>query len=153
MKLGLVGSGMIVETVLEFIFDVEGIEVTSLYCRNAQKGLEMTDNTNITYYDDYNDFLHSDIDTVYIGISNYMHHDFTKTALLNGKNAIVEKSFTLDLDDAIELQEIASKNNLYLFEAITNIHLPEFKEIKKQAQASWASQNNQLQQFEILISL
>ncbi len=134
MKLGLIGSGQIVQTVLDFIFDIEGIEVVSLYCRDANKGHELTINTGITHYGDYQEFLNSDIDTVYVGISNYMHYEFTKSALLRGKNAIVEKSFTLNLVDAIELKEIALKNNLYLFEAITNIHLPEFKNIKDQIQ-------------------
>lgn len=132
MKLGLVGSGMIVQTVLEFIFEIDGIEVTSLYCRDPEKGRELTRNNDIVYYDDYDGFLKSDIDTVYIGISNYMHYEYTKRALLNGKSAIVEKSFTLNLDDAIELKELALKNNLYLFEAITNIHLPAFEQIKNQ---------------------
>lgn len=131
MKLGLVGSGMIVETVIDFIFDVEGIEIGALYCRDKTKGEELVKNTNIQYFDDYQNFLSSEkIDTVYIGLPNHIHHEFAKEALLKGKNAIVEKSFTLNLNDAIELKNIALANKLYLFEAITNIHLPEFEELK-----------------------
>lgn len=131
MKLGLVGSGMIVVTLLEIINQVPDFELHSLYARNQELGQKLCETHKISnYFNDYDAMLDSDVEVVYIGIPNHLHYQFAKKALEQGKNVIVEKSFTLKLDDAIELRDLALQKHLYLFEAITNIHLAPFDRIK-----------------------
>ncbi len=132
MKLGIVGSGKIVTTLLEVIGSIPGYELHSLYSRNIEKGHPLCEKYSIAnYYNDYDEMLESDVEIVYIGLPNHLHFDFAKKALLKGKNVIVEKSFTLNLEDAVVLKKIALERKLYLFEAITNIHLEPFKKIKE----------------------
>lgn len=131
MKLGILGSGKIVTTLLDVIGSIPDYELHSLYCRNSDKGKMLCEKYSITnYYNDHDTMLASDVEIVYIGLPNHLHYDFAKKALLKGKNVIVEKSFTLNLDEAVELRRIALERKLYIFEAITNIHLEPFSKIK-----------------------
>jgi scyllo-inositol 2-dehydrogenase (NADP+) len=55
-----------------------------------------------------------EIDLVVITTPNHFHYDLAKKALKAGKHVVVEKPFTVTVDEANELIEIAAKNNLVL---------------------------------------
>ena len=48
-----------------------------------------------------------------------------------GKNVILEKPFTSTKDEAVELFNVANENKLMIFEAIVNIHMPNYKIVKE----------------------
>jgi len=66
------------------------------------------------------------IDFVYVGLVNSVHHEYAKKFLDAGKNVIVEKPFTTSAQEARDLIDTALSKRLYLFEAVTNLHLPNF---------------------------
>lgn len=70
------------------------------------------------------------IDFVYVGLVNSVHHEYAKKFLEAGKNLIVEKPFTTDAAQAKDLIDLALAKKLYLFEAVTNLHLPNFFAIR-----------------------
>ena len=70
------------------------------------------------------------IDFVYVGLINAVHHEYAKKFLVAGKNVIVEKPFTTSAAQAKELIDIALSKRLYLFEAVTTLHLPNFFAIR-----------------------
>ncbi|OON90659.1 MAG: hypothetical protein ATN32_03495 [Candidatus Epulonipiscium fishelsonii] len=131
MNLGIVGTGNIVNECLKAITEIKEIKCTSIVCReqsiqNANLLAKEYDIANV--YTSYNEFLNNpDIDFVYIGIINNLHHEYTKQALLKGKHVICEKPFTASYNELVELAEIAKKNNLFLFEAVTFLHSDNFK--------------------------
>lgn len=133
MRLGIVGSGMIVNDVLPILkeLDIEifGISGTE---RSKQKLIELKEIFSIEkVFTDYENMLESqEIDTVYIGIPNHLHYEYSKKALLFGKNVICEKPFTLNMDQLIEIKELAEEKNLILIEAITNQYLKNYEYIK-----------------------
>lgn len=55
-----------------------------------------------------------DIDLVVITTPNHLHNELAKKALKAGKNVVVEKPFTPTVEEADELIQLASKNNLVL---------------------------------------
>lgn len=66
-------------------------------------------------YDQYEDLLADPaIDLVIVNTPNYTHYDFARAALLAGKHVIVEKAFTVTLDQAEDLVRIAKEQNLKL---------------------------------------
>ena len=67
MKLGIAGNGGIVITALESLKNTD-IEVTALWCRNAEKGMPLKEKYGIpALYTDYEEFLtNGDFDTVYV---------------------------------------------------------------------------------------
>lgn len=134
MKLGILGTGMIVKDFLTITSYLKEIELTSI-CNirmneNAIKSFAFNYNIKNAFCD-FNEFLISGIDTVYIALPNNLHFLFAIKALKTGKNVIVEKPFTSNYKEAIILSELAKEKNLFLFEAITNQYLPNYKKIKE----------------------
>lgn len=66
------------------------------------------------------------IDFVYVGLVNSVHYEYAKRALDAGKNVILEKPFTVTSEEAQNLIDLATAKKLYLFEAVTNLHMPNF---------------------------
>ncbi|MBW9212573.1 MULTISPECIES: Gfo/Idh/MocA family protein [Terrabacteria group] len=135
MKLGIVGSGKVVDMVLSAGVQ-EVVEVPLLYCRNEEKGRLLQMNYGMEIGHDYDAFLATkQIDTVYIGLPNALHYEFAKKALLAHKNVILEKPFTSTLEQAKELIDLAKQAKHFLFEAILtrySTHLEELKNALKE---------------------
>ncbi len=136
MKIGIAGAGLIVQHLLSFIHEVDGITLQAIYARDnredrltklcAEHGIH-------SYYTDYEEMLADEkIDTVYVAVTNELHYEFAKKALLRGKHVICEKPFTVELDDFEDLCRIASEEGLLLLEAITTLYLPNYLKIKEQ---------------------
>lgn len=135
MKLAVLGTGKIVQEFLPMIQQVENVELVALLStpRSLDKAKEMQVQYHIQeVYTDYETLLGNEIfDTVYVALPNHLHYQYTKAALLQGKNVICEKPFTLNAQQLQELIKIASEKQLILLEAITNQYLNNFLQIKK----------------------
>ena len=132
MKLGIVGSGKIVDMVLKAGIQ-EVVEIPFLYCRNVEKGKLIQEKYGIEVCHEYEEFLENKVvDTVYIGLPNSLHYDFAKKALLANKNVILEKPFTSTLEQAKELVELAQEKKLFLFEAILTRYSSYLEDLKKE---------------------
>lgn len=55
-----------------------------------------------------------EVDLVVVNTPNHTHYDFTKQALLAGKDVIVEKPFTTTVEEADELIRLAKEKNRFL---------------------------------------
>lgn len=133
MKLGILGTGMIVQDLLK-TYDLFNIEKT--YILSTPHSLEKANDLVKQYhldkiYTDYDELLESDIDTVYVALPNHLHYSFAKKALLKGKHIIMEKPITSNSRELEELIEIASNNKLIIIEAVNLHHLPAFKSLKE----------------------
>ena len=134
MKLGIVGAGLIVHTLLEFIHELD-IDLLAISATPAEKEklLEMQKEHGFRYvYTDIADLLSNDeVDTVYLGVNNHLHYTFAKMALQAGKHIILEKPFTSNARQAENLIKMVEERNLMIFEAISTIYNPNFLEIRK----------------------
>lgn len=136
MKLGILGTGFIITDALNAISEVSQIEKNAILARpkSRAKGEEFASGYGIKkVYTDYDELLASeDIDTVYVGLINSVHFEYTKKALLAGKDVILEKPFTTSVEEAGELADIAREQNRFLFEAITNRHCRVYERMKEE---------------------
>lgn len=135
MKLAILGTGMIVnEGALPALKQVPEIEVSAIFAR--PKSREKADRLAIAYkiptvYTDYDELLaNPDIDFIYVGLVNSVHYEYTKKALSAKKNVILEKPFASTAAQVEELRSMALDNGLYIFEAVTTLHLPNFYALK-----------------------
>ena len=100
MKLAVLGTGKIVQEFLPMIQQVTDVELVALLStpRSLYKAKEMQAQYHIQeVYTDYETLLsNATIDTVYVALPNHLHYQYTKAALLQGKNVICEKPFTLN---------------------------------------------------------
>ena len=136
MKLAILGTGFIVkEGALTALKDVPEIETTAIFSRPKSKSVAealAADYSIPKIYTDYDELLADpDIDFVYVGLINSVHYEYTKKALLAGKNVIVEKPFASSAAEVRELRDLALARHLYVFEAVTIHYLPNFYAIRE----------------------
>ncbi|CDK27786.1 unnamed protein product [Kuraishia capsulata CBS 1993] len=83
-------------------------------------------------YDSWEIFLaESDIDIVYIAAPNALHYPLALQALQAGKHVLVEKTFTINHEQAQHLKEVGAKNKLFILDGIWTRFLPTTKAIQK----------------------
>lgn len=133
MRIGTIGTGVIVETFLEAVSEVQNVECTAVYSRKEETARKLADKFQIRQiYTDVDAMLEDDqVDFVYVASPNSLHYEYTLKALQKGKNVICEKPFTSTIEESEALIALAEKNRLFLFEAITTLHFPNFKRIKE----------------------
>lgn len=136
MKLGILGTGMIVKDVMRTYheFDIDetyilGTKQTQEETENLVKEYQLTG----TYYD-YEEMLKSDIDTIYCALPNHLHYSFSKKALKAGKHVIIEKPITSHPRELEELIRLADEKKLMIFEAMNIHYLPSFLSLKEDIQ-------------------
>ena len=132
MKLGIIGSGMIVKDFLSFAHEIPEIKLEAIAARNIENLQELQLKYNIeNIYTDIDLCLENkEVDTIYVAVPNNLHYSVAKKALEAGKNVICEKPFTLKYDETVELFEIAEAKGLILIEAITNQYQKNYLDIK-----------------------
>ena len=132
MKLGIIGSGMIVKDFLSFAHELPEIKLEAIAARNIDnlKELQSKYNINNIYTDIDLCLKNKEVDTIYVAVPNNLHYSVAKKALEAGKNVICEKPFTLKYYEAVELFEIAEAKGLILIEAITNQYQKNYLDIK-----------------------
>ena len=92
MKLGIVGTGMIVKEFLPSLLKMEGLEVLSIM--GSPSGFEKAQALREKYgipqaAHDLDELCETGIDTVYVAIPNNLHFAYCKKALEKGMNVIV----------------------------------------------------------------
>lgn len=134
IKLGTIGSGVIVHSILDNVKVTDGIRLAAVYSRSEEKGRALA----VEYgadkvYTDLDAFLADDeVNFVYIATPNLLHYEHTKKALLAGKNVICEKPFCTKGPQARELVALAKENGLFLVDAVPTAFLPNFEILKEQ---------------------
>lgn len=134
MKLGIIGSGTIVQEFLPKFVKMEGMEVVGIMdiapqLENVKKMCQ--ENGVPLATSSFDELCNSGIDTIYVAVPNLLHFDYCKKSLENGMNVIVEKPMTSHVKESIELKELAQEKQLFLFEAITTIYLGNYLKIQE----------------------
>lgn len=132
VRLGTIGSGVIVHTILKNVGRTEGIRLRAVYSRSLEKGQALAaEFGGEAVYTDLDAFLGDpDIDVVYIATPNLLHYPQAKKVLEAGKHVILEKPFTTRPEQARELVEMARARGLMLVEAAPTSFLPNFAVLK-----------------------
>lgn len=135
MKLGIIGAGMIVTELFNFIHEIKDIEITAISAtaRSEEKLISLCRKHGIgNYYLSTEELVHDpEVEVVYVAVPNHLHYPFARQALEAGKHVICEKPFTSDLDEANHLAQIAKERDLMLIEAVTTNYLPNMLSIKE----------------------
>ena len=134
VNIGIVGSGTIVESFIEAANANGDINIISIYSRDKSSErikYLMEKYSIIMAYSDYDEMLKNTmLDFIYVASPNTLHFEHSLKALEAGKNVICEKPFTSTKKEAKALYAAAKLNNKMIFEAIVNIHMPNFKLIR-----------------------
>lgn len=133
IRLGTIGSGVIVHSILDNVRITEGVTLEAVYSRSAEKGAALAAEYGAgKVYTDMDAFLADDaVNVVYIATPNLLHYEQAKRALLAGKHVILEKPFCTKRAHAAELVELARENRLMLVDAVPPSFCPNFGILKE----------------------
>ena len=134
IRLGTIGSGVIVHSILDNVRITPGIRLEAVYSRSREKGDALAKKYGAPkVYTDMDAFLADEsVNFVYIATPNLLHYPHAKKALLAGKNVLLEKPFCTKLEHAQELVDIARERNLILADAVPTAFLPNLRLLREQ---------------------
>ena len=134
VRLGTVGSGVIVLSVLDGVRETEGVRLEAVYSRAEDKGRALAAEYGAEkVYTDMDAFLADGaVNCVYIATPNLLHYEQAKRALAAGKHVICEKPFVTRTEQAEELFALAESKGLFLYEAAPTSFLPNYAILKRE---------------------
>ncbi|MBP5445082.1 MAG: Gfo/Idh/MocA family oxidoreductase [Acholeplasmatales bacterium] len=127
MKIGILGLGHIANSLCETINKMDSnYELYAVASRDIIKSLEYKKKYNATKaYGSYLDLVKDDeVDLIYIATINSLHYEHMRLCIEHKKNILVEKPFTLNYSEAIEIEALAKKNNVFVAEALWTSYMP-----------------------------
>ncbi len=93
----------------------------SFYSHNLKRAKELAEQSGASgYFDNYDEFLKSDIDCVFVGSVNAHHYEQVIKAAEAGKNILCEKPLAMTSKQAEEMVEACKRNNVFL--AVNYLH-------------------------------
>lgn len=134
MKLGIIGKGKIVTEFLPQLAQVEGLEVVALMAsagKETETARFCAEHGISHCVGSLEEMCRLGVDTVYVATPNSLHFSHCKAALELGLNVICEKPMCANFAETKTIADLAKEKNLFLFEAITTLHLPNFHTIRQ----------------------
>jgi predicted dehydrogenase len=128
IKFGIIGLGKISSRFAKVLNTVEGVELAAV----ASRDLERTKNFARQFESHkacatYEEVINNpDVDVVYIGLTHNLHYEFAKMCLEAHKPVLCEKPFVTTQKLAVELVNLAKKNNTFLMEAMWTRCMPAY---------------------------
>ncbi|MBR4462842.1 MAG: Gfo/Idh/MocA family oxidoreductase [Erysipelotrichaceae bacterium] len=124
MKLAIFGCGNIAKRIAASCLKVEEIDLVGFASKDLEKAKAYAESYGCRDYGDYDHFLDSDIDAVYVATYNPSHYELIRTCLQHGKSVICEKPMLSGIEETKELFELAERNGVTLMEALKSVFLP-----------------------------
>ena len=133
MKVGVVGTGMIVRMVCPNFKDwgIEAVAVAGTPTSMDEVN-ELADQWGAAgRYSDYHDLMADpEVDTVYVAVPNFLHYAVSETAILAGKDVVCEKPLASNEREVAKLAALAKKHGRFLWEAVVTTRQPNFKLVR-----------------------
>ena len=125
LRWAIMGPGKITLTILHD-FALVGITFDAVGSRSIERATAYASNHSISKaYGSYEELVADpDLDVIYIATTHNAHFENAKLALGAGKHVLLEKSFTLDANEAKQLAALAEQKNVFLMEAMWTRFLP-----------------------------
>lgn len=133
IKWGIVGPGNIANKFAKAIKNVKGACLTAVASRSEEKCREFADKYDIpNVFMEYEEMAKSDVvDAVYIATPHPFHKPCAEIFLNAKKHVLCEKPVCVNAKQAMELNECAEKNSVFLMEAMWTRFLPAIHEALK----------------------
>ena len=134
MKLGILGTGMIVKEFLPWLAGADSPFQVQALCstqRSAPLAAELCARYHVPQCTtNYLELLQW-VDVVYLAVPNLQHTRYAKVALEAGKHVIVEKPMAPTAAQTEELAALSRHKRVFLFEALTTQYLENYNKIRE----------------------
>lgn len=132
LKIGIIGTNFISDWFADAARQVPGAVLHAVYSRKKETGDAFAGKLQIPHvYDDYEAFLASDIDAVYVASPNFAHCGQTIRALECGKHVLCEKVMAVNEEEVRAMIDCAQQNRVVLLEAMRPDFDPAFRIVEE----------------------
>ena len=116
LKWGVAGCGRYADsTFIPTVHLIRKSKLQSVYSSSSERATDVAQRHGIPFYfSDFDEFLKSDIDAVYISSANADHYKQVIKAAEAGKNILCEKPLALNSSEAEKMISVCRKNNVRL---------------------------------------
>ena len=120
LRLGIIGTGFITDTLCEAAGLVEGVEISAVYSRKVDTGCAYAQKHGIkSYFTSLADMLDGDaVDAVYVASPTVCHYEHTLMAARAKKHILCEKSMSVSQEKTEEMIKVAREEGVILLEAM-----------------------------------
>ena len=134
IKMGIVGLGRDTQSFINEAQFVSNIKINRIYGDDFLAIKKFTKKSSIIKFghDNYNEFLDTPIQAVYIDTSLKRHYILIKKALKAGKHVLCENPIALNKSELKELLSLAKSKKLILLTALKTAFLPAFNQLLKE---------------------
>jgi dTDP-3,4-didehydro-2,6-dideoxy-alpha-D-glucose 3-reductase len=131
LSLGVLGCSSIARRrTLPAATSLDQVRIAAVASRSAERAASVAAEFASTPcgYDEL--IENDDIDAVYIGLPNALHHEWTRRALLAGKHVLCEKPLTGDPATTKDVVDLAAERGLVLRENFAFLHHPQHGRVR-----------------------
>lgn len=134
VKWGIIGPGKIANKFANAVAMTENSEVIACASQTLDRAEAFKETHGLKYaYSSYEELIgNAEIDAVYIANTHNFHYASAKLCLEGHKNVLCEKPFTVNATQTRELIELATKNDVFLMEAMWTRFLPTMAWVREQ---------------------
>ena len=133
IRWGILGAGRIANDFCTAINFTEGSTVYAVASRSEESGKAFAVKHKATvYYDNYLSLVNdANVDVIYIATPHPFHFEQAKFCLNHNKPVLCEKPICMNHQQVLELVELATKNKLFIMEAMWTSCMPFMNSIKE----------------------
>ena len=135
MNWGVIGLGHMAKNFINSLKELENSNLTGISSRSLLKLIKFGYRFKIKpkfLYKDYEKLLLSkDIDNIYIGTLNHTHYELIQKCINAGKNILCEKPITINLEQALDIQNKLIVSKVFFLEGIAYRSHPQITDVIK----------------------
>jgi UDP-N-acetylglucosamine 3-dehydrogenase len=132
VKVGIIGAGFMGKTHADGYKLLNNAKVEGIADVNAQAGNEFANEYNCKYYQDAEDLIkREDIDIIDICLPTFLHEKYAVMAASYGKHVLLEKPFTLTMEQADNILAAVKKAGVKFMVGQVIRFWPEYMKIKE----------------------
>lgn len=126
MKIGILGVGGISETVAPTLMKLKDIECYAAASRTLSKAQCFAKKYGFEKaYGSYDELLNDpEVELIYVATPHSLHYEHMMQSIAHGKPVLCEKAFTLNAEQAAEIQTESERHQIFAAEAMWTRYMP-----------------------------
>ncbi|EPG73131.1 oxidoreductase, NAD-binding domain protein [Leptospira fainei serovar Hurstbridge str. BUT 6] len=113
VKIGVIGTGHMGQYHVNVAKTLGDAALVGIYDADIERAKQMAEKHKTAAFSSLDDLI-KNVESVIVAVPTFLHHEIAKKALLAGKHVLVEKPIAETLEQAKELVELSTKNDLVL---------------------------------------
>lgn len=112
-EIGIIGSGVVAERIINASADYSRTNVKGVYDKNPEKSSEVSSKYNLEAYNSLDELLDDEeLDIIYLAVPPKYHYPLALEIFKTGKHFLCEKPLANSTEEAREMSEMANKEDL-----------------------------------------